>query len=195
MMRYRRPWYVGLSDNPVVVMIGTLSALVTIVAYVAGNQAGTPDTPPPPISEESAAPDDEPDAPPARQPVGTVGPEQPAPAPQPAPETAAGLALEIRRPYEGQLVDQFTDLEYAVHGAIPDGYAAVAFVRDPLGQYWSFGPAAQGMAKRVQIGVKDGQRLPFEIGVWITKEDVPRGEPYNDPPRALRSASVRVVRR
>jgi hypothetical protein len=104
------------------------------------------------------------------------------------------LDLIFVEPRADAKVDQFTDVLFSLKGKIPTGYQPILVVRDPLGQYWSWGPSTGGRIPRVQMGVTtdSGQRL--EIGVIITNADMPRGRPIPELPRNIFYKSINVVR-
>jgi hypothetical protein len=76
------------------------------------------------------------------------------------------------RPSAGDLVSLFADVEYEVRRPIPKGYRALLLVRDPLGQYWSWGSAPSGTRRRVQFGVLDDTGKDYEVvesRVWLSE--------------------------
>jgi hypothetical protein len=130
---------------------------------------------------------------------------EPTPAPMPAAQLEAPDStnpavdasvprVTMRFPGHGEAVDQFTDMMFDVSGRVPAGYTPIAYVRDPLRQYWSFGSIAAKTPKRVQVGTQDDRRGEFEIGVWITNQDPRPGAPFVDPPANIGHASSTVVR-
>jgi hypothetical protein len=106
----------------------------------------------------------------------------------------SGLEVNTLRPHDGDLVDQFTDVVYELVGRTPAGSHATVLVRDPLGQYWSWGPSSSGEHNLVQLGMPADHGRKFQIGVLITSEDVPRGVPTDVLPRGV-FRSISVTRR
>lgn len=115
---------------------------------------------------------------------------------QPMPETESSqLTIIFVQPREGISVPQFTDIEYSVRGSLPQRYGPVLVIRDPLGQYWSWGTSATGRHSRVQIGVASDSGLQFEIGVLITNREFPLGQPTMVLPEGLLYRAITVTRR
>jgi hypothetical protein len=183
----RTKWWWRLEGNPVVVTISTVAALVTIAAFDWPEAGGIGATSAPAVAPVADA------APPVIQPpVALDRPAVPLAPPGEPPAAAGPLALAF--PHQGERVGQFIDMRFDMADRVPPGYAAIAFVRDPLRQYWSFGTIPPGAVKRVQIGTKEDRGREFEVGVWITDQNPPPGEPFNVAPSNIGLASASVVR-
>lgn len=104
------------------------------------------------------------------------------------------LSIEVISPKDGELVPQFADVRYRVHGVVPKDYKAILVVRDPLGQWWSWGASESGVYYNVQFGLNVDRGQPFEVNVIVTDEEFPRDQPRRSLPRAIESESVSVVR-
>jgi hypothetical protein len=111
------------------------------------------------------------------------------------PPPDAGLSVALRSPQAESEVPQFIDVRYDVRGPMPAGYNALLIVKDPLGQYWSFGSSQTGVQSQVQIGLASDEGRRFEVGVLITREKVPTNRPLTTLPSALIYESVHVKRR
>lgn len=96
-------------------------------------------------------------------------------------------------PNDGDSVGTFTEVSYS-GGAMPRGFHRELLVRDPLGQYWAWGPLAQGEHRRVQVGTDDNSGASFEIGLLTTSEYIPPGRPIQVRPEGD-YVSVTVTRR
>ncbi len=115
---------------------------------------------------------------------------------EPTPSPGAGeVAVTFESPTAGSAVPQFVDVKYSVKGKVPVGCRAILFVRDPLGQYWSWGSASGGYHPRVQLGVATDGGRPFELGVLVTRTDVQLGKPLTALPSGNAYGSIVVKRR
>lgn len=129
-----------------------------------------------------------------RQPPGeTTGSSEPLPRPDDSREQR--LSISFSQPRNGAQVSQFIDVEYAIADTVPTGYRAILLVRDPLGQYWSWGTSTSGLHVRVQIGVAEDSGRQFEIGVLVTDREVPFGQPRRSLPEGIAYESISVTRR
>src|SRR5688500_16877161 len=52
------------------------------------------------------------------------------------------ISIRIMSPSNGGTVKQFDDVKAVINGRLPNGYRAMLVVRDPLGQWWSWGSDA-----------------------------------------------------
>jgi hypothetical protein len=97
-------------------------------------------------------------------------------------------------PKNGDTVPQFSDVEYELKGQLPKGYIPVLYIRDPLGQHWSWGVTYSGSRKRVQYGVLESSGEEFEVGILITNTETPFGQPMRILPKGIAYESVVVKR-
>lgn len=105
------------------------------------------------------------------------------------------IVITISIPQNGDMVSQFSDVEYRLKGELPEGYEPVLLIRDPLGQYWSWGITPSGSRKRVQFGVAEDSGREFEVGILITNVEIPLGQPTQILPKGIVYESVVVKRR
>lgn len=98
------------------------------------------------------------------------------------------------RPRHREAVPSPVNVEYRVEGRIPQGYHPVLLVRDPLGQYWSWGASPSHRHIGVQIGVVEDSGKDFEIGVLVTKTQIPLNQPRRTLPPGLVFRSIVVTR-
>lgn len=103
--------------------------------------------------------------------------------------------VKIIEPKSGSLVEKFNTIRFSVHGSLPTGVQPLLLVRDPLGQWWSWGKSNTGEFSRVQIGVDQDKGESFEIRLLLTEEELPRNQPHPDLPRSIASDSVIVIRK
>ena len=108
---------------------------------------------------------------------------------------SSGPYIGFQTPRDRDSVPQFVEVEYGVRRELPARYAPVLLVKDPLGQYWSWGVGDAGYHARVQVGLGTDVGRTFEIGVLITNEDLPRGVPMGRRPPGLAYEAITVVRR
>ena len=104
-------------------------------------------------------------------------------------------SVTFRQPKNGAQVPQFVDVEYAIVGTVPTSYRAILVVRDPLGQYWSWGTSTSGRHVRVQIGVAEDCGRQFEIGVLVTDRGLPFGQSLRVLPEGIAYEIISVTRR
>lgn len=105
------------------------------------------------------------------------------------------IFVKIIGPNSGSLVEKLNTIKFSVQGNLPTGVKPLLAVRDPLGQWWSWGTSNSGEFNRIQIGVDRDSGESFEIRVLLTDEDFPRNQPRPDLPRAIASDSVIVIRK
>ncbi len=113
--------------------------------------------------------------------------------PPPAPQ--GDIVVDFATPLHGDIVGQYVNVAYSLQGAIPAGYQAVLLIRDPLGQYWSWGSSAAMRHARVQVGMPEDTGRDFEIGVLVTNREVPLGMPMQVLPEHIGFRSIVVKRR
>lgn len=101
----------------------------------------------------------------------------------------------IDMPKNNEEVKQFTDVKFHVNGHLPNGYKPILLIRDPLGQYWSWGASITGRRKRVQIGMPEDYGKEFEIVILITDKTIPLGKPTQLLPPGFYYESVIVIRK
>lgn len=123
-----------------------------------------------------------------------IGKSEIPPPPTPLPSASStNMRIEFVRPRQGDRVPQFADVEYRVNGSIPHGYREVLLVQDPLGQYWSWGTPI-GRQRRVQIGVAEDRGRQFILIILITRQEIPKGTPYQNLPHGIYHSSITVIR-
>lgn len=172
-----RPQWPNHGDRPLVVVIVTVSALLGILTVLApfvprfDDVLGAPTT--------SQAP--------------SAGAAQAA-VPQVAVSQAGVMSVRIAEPQERALVGQYADVVFEEVGQDRAGLHRVLLVRDPIGQYWSWGLVAPGERKRVQLGEVEDRGQPFEIGILTAPAAPPRGRPLQERPTGP-YVSVTVTRR
>jgi hypothetical protein len=93
------------------------------------------------------------------------------------------------------LVEKFITVRFAIQGSLPARVRPLLVVRDPLGQWWSWGISKTDTFEKIQIGIDRDSGDSFEIRVILTDEDFPRDQPRPNLPRSIGSDSVIVVRR
>ena len=104
------------------------------------------------------------------------------------------LQVNFIRPRSGAIVPIWTDVIYSINGEIPIGYHGTLLVRDPIGQYWSWGASTTQEHSRVQIGVKKDSGENFSIGVLVTNLDLPMSKPTRNLPAGICYDSISVTR-
>ncbi|MFZ5876477.1 MAG: hypothetical protein ACOYXU_08720 [Nitrospirota bacterium] len=105
------------------------------------------------------------------------------------------LSVQFLKPKNGDTVLQFSDITYKIEGVLPPGYQGVLLVRDPRGQYWSWGTSSSGKYPHVQFGVVEDTGHEFEVGILITTEDIPIGRPTVARPAGLLYQHIMVTRK
>jgi hypothetical protein len=104
------------------------------------------------------------------------------------------LKVTFLEPPDGAIVDPFDTVRYTISGEVPSGYTPILVVRDPLGQFWSWG-SSSSHTHGVQFGVADDSGQQFDIGVLITDQEFPLNSPRRDLPRNIHYESISVRRR
>ena len=115
-------------------------------------------------------------------------------APPSAATSPGNVVVNITSPSDGSRVSNFIDVNYSLNGDLPSGYQAILVVRDPIGQYWSWGSSSSGRHYRVQIGTAADSGSEFEIGVLITNQEFPLGRPRQNLPGGIAYESITVRR-
>lgn len=105
------------------------------------------------------------------------------------------ITIAIDEPMENSSVKQFISVRYVIKGNVPKNHRPVLVIRDPLGQYWSWGTSSSGIFRRVQIGVTTDNGRKFEIGILVTDKIFPMGSPRMSLPKGIAYTSVFVVRK
>jgi hypothetical protein len=105
------------------------------------------------------------------------------------------LSIVLKAPVAESEVPQFVDVWYSVLGKVPSGYVPMLFVKDPLGQYWSWGSSSSGFHPRVQLGVATDGGRRFEIGVLVTREKVLPNRSMITLPSGILYEAITVKRR
>ena len=103
--------------------------------------------------------------------------------------------VKIIEPNSGSLVEKLNTRRFAVHGSLPAGVEPLLVVRDPVGQWWSWGKSNTGVFNRVQIGADRDSGESFEIRLLLTDEDFAKNQPRPNLPESIASDSVIVVRK
>lgn len=117
--------------------------------------------------------------------------------PQSAAATASSGIPSIRvlSPSHGATVDAFVDIRIEVVGTVPRDHRAVLLVRDPTGQWWSWGPAQGDTWYGVQIGTGSDRGKQFELRVVLTGQTLEPGRPMRSAAQGIAVASVQVNRK
>jgi hypothetical protein len=168
-----RPVYHPWGHNPVVVTILTLAALLAILEFglrLPQRAAAAPES-----QRAIASPHDE-------RAASNDG------------SRAVEVDVNVQQPRDGDLVDQFTEVVYKVTGHIPSGSRPILLVRDPFGQYWSWGSSSNHERRIVQLGMPPDHGRRFEIGILIGSEEMPPGVPTQVRPSGF-YRSITVTRR
>ena len=105
----------------------------------------------------------------------------------------SNIDIEFINPKNNSRINQFTDIQYRIHGKIPNNYRPVLLIRDPLGQYWSWGTAKE--FKSVQIGQNTDVGRQFELVILITNNEISLGQPSQTLPKGIFHKSIRVLRK
>jgi hypothetical protein len=113
----------------------------------------------------------------------------------PSASAEPGLSIVLKTPAAESEVPQFVDVSYTVVGAVPAGYAPVLFVKDPLGQYWSWSVSTSGFYPAVQLGVATDVGRRFEIGVLVTREKPPINKSLTNLPSGIVYEAISVKRK
>lgn len=91
-------------------------------------------------------------------------------------------------------VQQFADVRFTLAGELPDGFKPVLVVRDPLGNWWSWGTTDSSTYYSVQFGTDIDRGKQFEIRVIVSDEDFPPNQPRRSLPKSIASSAVVVTR-
>lgn len=103
--------------------------------------------------------------------------------------------LKIVTPLSGKLVNKRDFVQVETIGEMPLGYKAYLYIRDPLGQWWSWGEIQEGIRMEVQFGESGDEEERFEVRVQLSDEVISKGGPHVILPGAVVSDSVIVVRK
>ncbi len=103
--------------------------------------------------------------------------------------------VKIIEPNSGNLAEKYIIVRFSVQGDLPAGVKPLLVVRDPIGQWWSWGTSNSGLFQNVQLGVDRDSGESFEIRVLLTDENFERDKPQPNLPRAIASDSVIVIRK
>ena len=101
----------------------------------------------------------------------------------------------ITYPKSGSGVEMFDRVEFVVQGQLPPKHVVLLAIRDPIGQWWSWGHKDNGRFPRVQFGEKRDRGESFEARLLITDSPFPRNKPQISLPESVASDSVIVVRK
>lgn len=104
------------------------------------------------------------------------------------------LSVLITYPKAGAIVNMRDKVEFVLQGELPPKHVAMLVIRDPTGQWWSWGSTKSGEFKRVQFGVERDSGESFEARILITDSPIPKNDPQNYLPDSIASDSVIVVR-
>lgn len=108
--------------------------------------------------------------------------------------TQTPLGAVITSPQTNGTVSYKVDVKCKVDGQIPKGAKAMLLVKDPLGQYWAWGPPGDNTFKDVLIGNSDDSGKEFEIILLITSEDIKTNTAYKSVPDSHYRSSIKVKR-
>jgi hypothetical protein len=112
------------------------------------------------------------------------------------PDPTGNTALvTLLGPKSGQLVEHLEEVDFVVQGDVPDGFKPVLVVRDPQGQWWSWGSDKTGRFPKVQFGRASDEGESYEVRVILTKAETPRGHVMTNLPRFIASDSAIVIRK
>ena len=129
----------------------------------------------------------------SRAPAPTLAQSRPQPS---APQERGSIQLQIHSPSNQSAVGAFADVKVTLNeAATPRGHQVVLVVRDPIGQWWSWGTSASNTWSAIQIGVAADSGRSFEIRALLTDVRLPVGGPLRDLPHALAQASITVVKK
>jgi hypothetical protein len=133
------------------------------------------------------------------QPVASTKSTPPAVNPAAAAEVTArapaDLSVQFLSPKDGDTVSQFTDVAFKVSGRLPPGHRAILLIRDPIGQYWSWGSVSSDKHPRVQIGTADDAGREFELGVLVVADELPVGRPTTARPAGYFYSHITIKRK
>ncbi len=102
--------------------------------------------------------------------------------------------VEITSLKSGELVGISHTIKASVLGKLPIGYHTIVAIRDPLGQWWSWGKIKSGDPLMVQFGEERDSGESFEVRVLITDESFLKNQPHSVLPSAIASDSAIVIR-
>ena len=108
---------------------------------------------------------------------------------------AAFPSVLITYPKSGATVEMYDRVEFMVQGKLPDEHVALLAIRDPTGQWWSWGHNDTGNFPRVRFGAERDNGESFEARILITDSPFPKDDPRPVLPESVSSDSVVVVRR
>ncbi len=91
-------------------------------------------------------------------------------------------------------VPQFADVRFALTGELPTGFKPLLAVRDPLGNWWSWGTTDSSTYYSVQFGTDVDRGKQFEIRVIVSDEDFPPNQPRRSLPKSVATSAVVVTR-
>lgn len=106
-----------------------------------------------------------------------------------------GYRLAFNSPVDGAMVPQYVKVNYSLAGKIPNGTNIILVVRDPLGQYWSWGKLKSEESVQVQLGVHRDKGATFQILLMVTNQDFPVNQPRQVLPEHVFLHSISVIRR
>jgi len=106
----------------------------------------------------------------------------------------ASPSVLITYPKAGAKVQLRDRVEFLVQGKLPTGFVALLAVRDPTGQWWSWGQSSTGAFTGVQFGEPRDDGELFEARVLLTDAPYEKNNPRATLPDAIASDSVIVVR-
>ena len=109
-------------------------------------------------------------------------------------ETNGLPSVYISSPKSQEVVSQFTDVRFDTTDKLSKGYKIILVIRDPIGQWWSWGQSESGLYPNVQFGTSVDKGQSFEIGVIVTKDGFPKGQPRRSLPTYTSSDFITVVR-
>lgn len=103
--------------------------------------------------------------------------------------------VKIIKPLSGTIVDPVTNIEFSINGTLPRNVHPLLVIRDPYGQWWSWGTSKTNLFENIKIGEKHDSKESFEIRVILTDEEFRTNEPHFDLPRFIASDSIIVIRK
>jgi hypothetical protein len=91
-------------------------------------------------------------------------------------------------------VSQFADVKYELTGTLPLGFKSILVVRDPLGNWWSWGTTDSSTYYSVQFGVDIDRGKQFELRIIVSDDDFPLNQPRRTLPQSIASSAVVLTR-
>lgn len=104
------------------------------------------------------------------------------------------VTVTLISPVAGATVGTYSRVKFAIQGEVPEGYQVLLAIRDPLGQWWSWGSTGSQQYQRVQFGSAEDSGERFEVRIMIAEQPFARSGVLTDLPLAIASDSAIVFR-